>query len=377
MPPTTYMVVDPRRDHSMRVPRPDLSVASGVPNACNRCHMQQDAAWAAAAVKRWLGRNAGGSLDAAPTFALAERREPGAAAALAALADDVAQPPIVRASAVERLATLGSSDAAVAARAARDAQPLLRLASVNLAQNLPPAQQAQILAPLTRDALRAVRVESARVLAGAHEALPADARAAWQQAADEYRATLAYTADRPESRVALGSFESRLGRHEAAETAFAQALRLDPAFVPAYINAADDLRAQGRDADAVAMLLRGLAQAPDNAALHHALGLALVRSQERGPALAELQRAAQLAPGEPRYTYVYAVALHSAGRAPDALRVLERATQRWPGDRDLLLAQATMQRDAGQREAARRTVEQLAAAFPGDPDVAALQREMR
>jgi tetratricopeptide (TPR) repeat protein len=38
VPETTYMVVDPRRDHSMRVPRPDLSIALGIPNACNRCH---------------------------------------------------------------------------------------------------------------------------------------------------------------------------------------------------------------------------------------------------------------------------------------------------------------------------------------------------
>ena len=36
MPQTTYMDVDPRRDHSFRVPRPDLSVKLGTPNACTR-----------------------------------------------------------------------------------------------------------------------------------------------------------------------------------------------------------------------------------------------------------------------------------------------------------------------------------------------------
>jgi formate-dependent nitrite reductase cytochrome c552 subunit len=50
MPATHYMVVDPRRDHSLRVPRPDLSVALGTPNACNNCHTkpEESAAWAAA-----------------------------------------------------------------------------------------------------------------------------------------------------------------------------------------------------------------------------------------------------------------------------------------------------------------------------------------
>src|SRR5205807_5929242 len=39
---TTYMDVDPRRDHSFRVPRPDLSVRLGTPNACTRCHVRDE-----------------------------------------------------------------------------------------------------------------------------------------------------------------------------------------------------------------------------------------------------------------------------------------------------------------------------------------------
>ena len=46
----TYMVVDPRHDHSFRVPRPDLSVKLGTPNACNGCHGDKLVQWAAAAV---------------------------------------------------------------------------------------------------------------------------------------------------------------------------------------------------------------------------------------------------------------------------------------------------------------------------------------
>ena len=41
MPETTYMEVDPRRDHSLRVPRPDLSVELQTPNACTRCHLDE------------------------------------------------------------------------------------------------------------------------------------------------------------------------------------------------------------------------------------------------------------------------------------------------------------------------------------------------
>lgn len=374
MPQATYMVVDPRRDHSLRVPRPDESVALGVPNACNQCHTRQDANWAAAAVRGWLGRDARGFQGFATTFHAADAGRP-AAASLRAIVDDLAQPPSVRASALERLAQADGADAALSQRAARDAQPLLRLAAVHAAETLPQQQQTPVLAPLLADPLRALRIEAARALAG----LPLDAaqRAAWQQAADEYVATLRYTSDRPEARTALGSFYARLGRHDDAQMAFREALALDAAHEPAYLNAADALRAQGREADARGMLEQGLAQVPQGAALHHAFGLALVRAGQSQEALRPLQRATQLAPDEPRYAYVYAIALHSEGKAAAALRVLERAAARWPAHRDMLMALATMQRDAGRLQAARDIARRLAAAYPDDPEIAALAQQLR
>lgn len=39
MPTKTYMELDVRRDHSLRVPRPDQSVELGTPNACTSCHI--------------------------------------------------------------------------------------------------------------------------------------------------------------------------------------------------------------------------------------------------------------------------------------------------------------------------------------------------
>ena len=53
MPTKTYMVVHDRRDHSIRIPRPDLTVTIGTPNACNQCHTDHPAEWAAKAVAEW------------------------------------------------------------------------------------------------------------------------------------------------------------------------------------------------------------------------------------------------------------------------------------------------------------------------------------
>src|SRR5262249_7008025 len=55
MPARVYMVIDERRDHSFRVPRPDRTVTMGTPNACDRCHAERGAAWSAAQMRRWFG----------------------------------------------------------------------------------------------------------------------------------------------------------------------------------------------------------------------------------------------------------------------------------------------------------------------------------
>ena len=68
MPSATYMVVDPRHDHSLRVPRPDLSVTLGTPNACNSCHTKQDARWAATRVNAWYGHDPQGYQRFASAF---------------------------------------------------------------------------------------------------------------------------------------------------------------------------------------------------------------------------------------------------------------------------------------------------------------------
>jgi predicted CXXCH cytochrome family protein len=379
MPASTYMVVDPRRDHSLRIPRPDRTVTLGTPNACNGCHTDRDAAWAAGAARRWYGEPKPGFQSFAEAFHAAERAEPGAAVALARIVADVAGPPIARASALVRLATLGDPiTTTVATRAAEDASPLLRLAAANAAGTAAPAGRVAILAPLLGDPLRAVRIEAARELAGVPAAaLSPEQRLALAQATEEYAATLAYNADRPEARVALGTLRAAEGRYGEAQQVFAAATALDPAFVPAYLNAADAHRAAGEEAEARQQLEAGLARAPDNAALHHALGLALARQQQPDAALRALGRAVMLAPDDRRYAYVRGVALHSYGRTGDAIKELERAASRWPGDRDILTALATIQRDAGQLDAARRTARQLADAYPDDPAAGALRDELR
>ena len=68
MPTRTYMVVDARRDHSIRIPRPDLSVKLGTPNACTNCHTDKSAQWASDSVNKWYGHTPEGFQQFAETL---------------------------------------------------------------------------------------------------------------------------------------------------------------------------------------------------------------------------------------------------------------------------------------------------------------------
>jgi Flp pilus assembly protein TadD len=154
------------------------------------------------------------------------------------------------------------------------------------------------------------------------------------------------------------------------------ALRLDPNFVPALVNLADLDRARGRDDEGAELLKKAMAIEPDNADVHYALGLNLVRKHDYPGALALLRRAHELMPDNARYAYVYAVALDSTGVAGQALVILEEAHQRHPGYRNILMALVSIARDKGDFAAALRHARELLTLDPGDAQLRALVAEL-
>lgn len=379
MPERTYMAIDPRRDHSFRVPRPDLSVSLGVPNACTSCHTAEQDQWAAERVREWLGRDATGFQTFAQALHADEANQPGAGSGLATLAADATQPPIVRASALERLAGRpGPAAVATASAAIADADAAVRLAAVRASEGLPPRERLALVGPALVDPVRAVRLEAARLLAPAAGAI---ANAAGQdvlaRTMGELEASLRFNADRPESRNAEAALLAARGHADEAVAVYREAQQLAPDHTATYINLADLLSQRGREREAETTLRDGIARngpAPD---LLHALGLSLVRAGRRDEAVRELERAATAAPEIARFSYAWAVALHSTGAGNRAVEVLEATLARHPTDRDSLFALATFHRDAGRRDQARAAAERLARAYPDDPGAQALLGSLR
>jgi predicted CXXCH cytochrome family protein len=359
----TYMVIDGRRDHSFRVPRPDLSLSLGTPNACTDCHADKSARWAADAVAGWYGPQRRQGWHYGDALAAGRSEQPDAERQLLRVTGDPAAPAIARATAVALLEPLLSPRSLPALQAAaRDPDPLVRRAAAESAAALDPDARLALVAPLLDDPVRTVRLAAfSTLLEVPTDGMNAAQRAALDRVAAEYRAAQRFNADRAEGQTNLGTLEARTGNLDAARAAFDTAIRLQPSFLPAYVNLAEVQRRQGHEADAEATLRRALAVDPSAAAVHHALGLSLVRQGRTADAIAALRRAAELAPDEPRYAYVLAIALHDSGDPAAAIAVLAAAHQRRPARAHLLAALVQFNAEIGDRDAAQRWQDQLRA----------------
>ena len=137
-------------------------------------------------------------------------------------------------------------------------------------------------------------------------------------------------------------------------------MELNPAYIPAYVNLADLYRSKVMENKAVEVLRLALKIAPDNAVLHHALGLTLVRQQLIDMGIEELRIASRLNPDDVRYVYVYAVALNSTGKPKQAVVVLEDAHNMFPDNVEILSALVAFYRDMGDQAKAQVYIKKLA-----------------
>jgi tetratricopeptide (TPR) repeat protein len=308
---------------------------------------------------------------------------PDAAARLLALAADPKQPAIARASALERLRDHADPTALMTVRRLlADPQALVRAQAVRVLDLADLQTRVELAWPLLSDPALTVRLEAARVLAPVMtQGIGGELAERLSAALEAYAFAEMVNADRPEAHLNLGVLAAEAGEPRVAEQAYRSALSLDRRFTPARVNLADLYRALGRESEAEAELIAGLAAEPvtlsERADLHYALGLAQVRAQRLDAAIEALARAAELSPQNNRYAYVYAVALDSADRTPEALAVLESAREQAPTDRDILIALVQYNVKLDRADTAERWLDILGVQAPGDPILLQLKEQIR
>jgi len=362
---TTYMEVDPRRDHSFRLPRPDLAEMLGTPDACSACHAEGPR-WAAERVVEWFGEER--PQHFAPLFAAGRARIPEALEPLAMVATDPESPPIVRATAFDLLGEYGNRALQVAVAGVEDSDPLARASAVRALDELPAEARVLLVAPLLEDPRRVVRIEAARVLSSLPRAeVPAEHHAALDAAVAEFLAAQEVQADLPGSRLNLGVFHAGRGDLVAAEAAYRAALELDPYFLPGRFNLANLLNRMQRNRDAEEVLRRGVFFYPEEGELHFSLALLLAEMERMPEAADSMQLAARFAPDRPRVHYNLGLLLRDTGRAGEAQAALRTAVARDPSDPDPMHALALIHVDREEWQDALPLAERLVTLRRGDP----------
>ncbi len=360
-----------QHDHSLRVPRPDLTVTLGAeqaPNACNDCHRDRSARWSASTLRRWFPQGRGGEPHYGEALAVGRGYGPAAERRLLALVGDGRQPGIARATAVSLLPRhLTAASLPELEKTALDPDPLVRLATASVIGALSSKDRLRIGVSLLWDRVRAVRIEAVPAFADVPDAeLESEQRAAFDRALDDYLLAQRTNAERPEAHVNIARVFAKRGRLVEARLACDAALRIDRGFVPAYLELAELLRRQGRDGEGEPVLREALRVAPGNPAAHHAMGLLLARHGRGAEALAELGRAFELAPADPRLARGYALRLEASGKDEQALAVLREAQRLSPGARELLVPLVRISGERGSLREARAWSRRLLEANPDD-----------
>ena len=371
----TYMVVDPRRDHSFRIPRPDLSEKLGVPNACNDCHEDESSQWASATIRRWYGS------EPRPHFAEAidagRKGQRDARSRLVRLAKDREEASIARATALELLRAY-PGDAGDIGSLTNDEDPLVRTQAAAALQSLPPDQIVSWLDPLLADPVRAVRIEAARVLATVpRRMLGSIDRKAYQSAFAEFEEAQLAQADTPGAHLNLGVAYAGQGDAERAEHHYTTAIQLEPSFLPARFNLSTLYNQLGRNSDAERILREAVKLAPQEGEAHYSLGLILAEEKKIREAAGSLEKAAALLPGRARIRYNYALALQHLGDLPRAESELLKAHETDPRDPGILNALATFYLQSRDLEKALPYAEQLAQLAPEAPGPNQMVRRIR
>lgn len=355
MPATTYMVVDPRRDHSIRVPRPDLTVQLGTPNACNACHTKQseDAVWAAAKVVEWYGPQRKGNQTWAPAIAAGRAAAPEGEELLLALLSKQTTPAIVQATACYLLAQYDSPPVAEAlGDMLQSPSPQVRQAA---AQTMPAKSPQQLLSSMTgllSDVSRPVRIAaSLRLLAVDRKMLEDSQANALDEAIDDYREQLKLSSERASSHLELAQLAlmnkqaSDAARAEGAADEYRAAVKLEPYLAAPYEKLADVLAAVQGDPDEIASLRqqaierleRDIELVPDAVDVRYRLGLQHYRLGDLQSAERRLAEALEMAPGSYRVAVTVAqlqLGLYASGEQTAysrALKTIEAVNRLQPG----------------------------------------------
>jgi predicted CXXCH cytochrome family protein len=300
MPGQYFMGVDYRRDHSMRIPRPDLSDKLGTPNACIQCHTDKSNSWAASYTEEWYSRST--RYHFGETMFKASINDTIAITMLIDILNDEKSSTLIMASATRYLANFPGGETQKLNRELLSREgPLVRREAV---RNFVPADIEDLktmIFPLLDDSTLMVRMEATSRLSVLNlwelDSLKA---IKLSNSIEEYILASEYSADFSGSRHNLGNLYSNIGENEKAIENYKEAIRIDNQFYPAKINLAMLFNRIGKNKEAEGLLMEVVDDNHEMGDAYYSLGLLQSEMGNYDKSIVNLKKATELLPERSR-----------------------------------------------------------------------------
>ncbi|MFZ1612403.1 MAG: multiheme c-type cytochrome [Chitinophagales bacterium] len=329
-----YMVNDFRHDHSFRVPRPDQSVQFGTPNACNSCHENKSAEWAAEAVKNWYGPNR--------KYHFSDDLIPGSLANNNSLAHlqhlmiDTAVNAIVKATAITYLADLNQPQAVnTIVDATNNVSEIIRASAYTELLNYREQINISVLLKGLTDPVLAVRLAAFRTLANPQIMKIEDQYlTSYSSTQLEYLEYLMANADFASGQVIKGEYYQELGDLKTAEYHYLLALDMDKLLEGPRLNLSVVYSQLAQPEKTREQLNLMMQLHPENDLGFYYAALLVSEENNYSDAAKYLSKAISLNPN-PTYYYNYVLILLKLNDKQAAFNTLMIALKQWPDDEGL------------------------------------------
>ena len=379
MPGQYYMGIDYRPDHSLRIPRPDLSESLNTPNSCSTqaCHGNKPLSWVVENYNKWYGTNRKPHYGEA--FSKARQGASGIGTELQELAADTLLPAIVRATALSLLRNYpGPETLKVLTSSLQDSEALIRYTTLRNLSQLPNDRLVKLVAPKLYDPVKAVRIEAASILAKIplNELRPAD-RELQKQSVDEYRAAMLYNSDFAPQRYNLGNLAQAQGDVATAKTYYREAIAIDTLFYPAKVNLAMQLNREGQNKDAEQLLQEVVSEHPNLYEISYSLGLLQAELGNYKEAALSLGNAADGMPQYSRARYNQALAYMKLQDWSQAEKRLVQAIEIDPGNRQYFITLTNFYLRNNRRDKVKVLTETILSRFPDHPEAKEILQLMK
>lgn len=377
MPAKNYMQIHSRPDHSVRIPRPDLSIKLGTPNACTTCHTDKNAKWANDWMIKWHGQHTNAK-HYGELFAAARKGDASVENELIELSNNKQITTVIRATALILLNHFGTNSINTSIKLLQDSDPLIRYAALTNLEKLTPNERITLISPLLSDPILAVRIEAARLLAGTSSAsMSSETQQSLQHATNEFITANTLSLDMPGANLNLAVLNENQGNREAALQYYQNALRIDPAFTPARLNLATLYNQMHQNENAITTLQAGIKLTPNQGEFYYAMGLIHAEEHDLTAASHDLKQAAALMPQRTRIRYNYALLLQQAGENEKSLQELLTLVKFEPDNTDYVYALTMLYAQLNHWQEAWSWAQKLSALNPNNEQLQAFVENIR